>query len=307
MSRTRKIYWSLGLLLFCQTELGALPSLSDFGDNPGALTAKLYRVKAGKPLVVLLHGCTQNGEAFAKQSGFLTQAQRQEFNLLIPQQNERNNPHLCFNWYSKDDYRKDQGESLSLKHAILKAKDKTQAKDIYIAGLSAGGAMTSIMLLNYPELFAAGAVIAGLPFPCADNLEQALVCMKKGPPPESLFAFRPNNQHQPERWPRLTVWFGTADKIVNPVNSHLLAQQWLSLTGVNPTATYRSNSLDGVNISQWPSGETEIQLQLVEIPNLGHGMPVLPQAQGGGESGPYLLSAPLSAAIAITKFWQLTG
>ena len=309
MSRTSNSYWSIGLLLLSHSAIASFLDFTRFGNNPGALSAKLFKSSPSRPLVVLLHGCTQNGEDFAQKSGFLAQAERQNFNLLVPQQSLENNPHLCFNWYSASDYRKDSGESLSLKNMIMMAKARVDAKRVYIAGLSAGGAMTSIMLLNYPELFSGGAVIAGLPFPCADNLEQALSCMKNGPAPEALYAFHPQLKQAKEDWPKLTIWFGNQDKIVNPVNSQLLAQQWLSLTGAHPTtiASDTNPVSNGVSVRQWRSDNKGVQLQLVEIDQIGHGMPVAPGEEGGGESGPYLLKSPLSAAIAITKFWLLTG
>ena len=182
----------------------------------------------------------------------------------------------------------------------------SQTRDVYIAGLSAGGAMTNIMLLNYPELFTAGAIIAGLPYPCAVNLKQALNCMKAGPSVSSQQSFNQSLAGRPNRWPKLTIWFGNKDEVVNPINGHRLTQQWATLTGAQPKDA-NSPSKSKFKISHWLDKNNRVRIQTVEFEDLGHGIPVSPSQPGGGQAGPYLLSAPLSAAIAITQFWRPTG
>jgi len=305
------------LLAFCLPSFATFSKLSHFGYNPGQLSASYYQGdnKANDALVVLLHGCGQQGEKFAEQSGFLAQAQHHRFSLLIPQQHSNNNGKLCFNWYSTEDHQKNAGENLSLKNMILAMKKITGTKKVYIAGLSAGGAMTSIMLINYPELFNGGAVIAGLPYPCADDLTQAIACMKDGPAPSLLTQSKINSADK--SWPRLTIWSGKQDRIVNPYNAKALAQQWITLTNAtlasvepfnqdinNSAAAYNKPSSE-FTVSNWYSSENTPQVQLVEINNIGHGMPVMSDKIAAGTKGAYLLDAPLSAALMIPKFWQL--
>jgi len=307
------IFW-----IYMPPSYAAFTELKNFGENPGELNASYYQSKKKLPnaaLVVLLHGCGQNGERFAQQSGFLEQAKQHHFSLLIPQQNSNNHSKLCFNWYDKADHQKNAGENLSLKNMIEEMKTLSKAKQVYIVGLSAGGAMTSSMLMNYPELFAGGAVVAGLPYPCAEDLTQALACMKYGPSKKLLTEPHEEGSHQ--KWPRLTIWTGRQDKIVNPVNAQLLAQQWALLTGARLKSsltdknTLNASSLTNIvlptniTISHWLNNNDSIQIQLVEIENMGHGMPVMSTIKGAGVSGDYLLDAPLSAALMIPRFWRL--
>jgi poly(hydroxyalkanoate) depolymerase family esterase len=96
----------------------------------------------------------------------------------MPQQSLENNIKGCFNWYSTSDFAKETGENLSIKNMILTLKQHLGGADVYILGLSAGGAMASSLLVNYPDLFNAGAIVAGIPFPCADGLITVISCMK---------------------------------------------------------------------------------------------------------------------------------
>ena len=96
-------------------------------------------------------------------------ADRHGFALLLPEQQRTNNPNLCFNWFVPDDIRRDGGEA-----AVHSSDDRGnglthrhRSRPCLVTGLSAGGAMTAVMLATYPEVFAGGAIIAGLPYGCA--------------------------------------------------------------------------------------------------------------------------------------------
>lgn len=280
--------------------------LDEFGDNPGELSASTYlSLKSPAALVVLLHGCTQNGEQLAQQSGLLSLAKAKKFNLLIPQQSLNNNPKTCFNWYSPQDTQPDQGELLSLKNMMLTMQAQTQITDVFIMGVSAGGAMTSALIVNYPDMFDAAAVIAGISFPCATDLIQAISCMKNGPSESpnilamkatQLHKNREPNQHT--SWPKLSLWTGDNDTIVNSKNATSLAEQWAILSGI----TSKPNVIkeNGYQVSQWQN-----RIELYEINNLGHGIPVNPTIESGGEIAPFLLAAPVSAMVNIINFWGL--
>ncbi|XQW85105.1 alpha/beta hydrolase family esterase [Thalassotalea piscium] len=294
------------LSLYPQYAAANFKAVADFGENPGELSASYFtNKKTSNNLVVLLHGCVQNGEELAKQSGFLGQAESQNFALLIPQQNQNNNIKTCFNWFSAQDTDKDKGESLSLKNIINHVKDEVQAKHIYIVGLSAGGAMASAMIVNYPNMFESGAIIAGVPYPCADNLIKAISCMRTGPSQsakELTELVKQTNEKQ-GHWPSLTIWTGTADKVVNSANSTVLAQHWAMLTQANSKETLSTE--EGYQISRWNNDKGLPLVTLVEIDGMGHGIPVNPQKNNGGIEAPFVLKAPISAALHITKHWNL--
>lgn len=281
--------------------------LNNFGKNPGKLTASYLLPKNKQQvtaLVVLLHGCAQNGEELADQSGFSELANHYGFVLLLPQQSSDNNVKTCFNWFSNGDTARDFGESLSLKNMILTLKKQTLTTKIYIAGLSAGGAMTNVMLVNYPGIFTAGAVVAGIPYPCADGIIKAISCMRSGPSQNALeLANLAKKQNKKlTHWPKLVVITGSKDKVVNPKNSQLLAQQWSELMQL------KDHSIEvkkGYRAAQWKDPKGNIQVELVEVDNIGHGMSVNPAVKMGGTEAPFLLKTTLSAAKYITNFWGL--
>lgn len=160
--------------------------LSEFmwrGTNPGALRAMSYVPEGladGAPLVVVLHGCTQTAAGYDLGSGWSTLADNAGFALLFPEQQRANNPSLCFNWFLPGDTQRDAGEALSIREMIeaFAAEHGIDRRRIFINGLSAGGAMTSVMLATYPEVFAGGAVIAGLPFGVASTVPDAFDRMR---------------------------------------------------------------------------------------------------------------------------------
>ncbi|TIL83807.1 MAG: PHB depolymerase family esterase, partial [Mesorhizobium sp.] len=111
------------------------------------------------PLVVVLHGCTQTAAGYDDGSGWSQLADQEGFTLLFPEQQRANNPNLCFNWFVPGDTKRNGGEALSIRQMIgaVVVEYGLDRKRIFITGLSAGGAMTSVMLACYPEVFAGGA------------------------------------------------------------------------------------------------------------------------------------------------------
>lgn len=282
--------------------------LEKFGANPGNLEASYFTPNIENPaLVVLLHGCAQNGNELALQSGLSGLAKKHNFALLLPQQGLSNNIKRCFNWYSADDFTRNEGETLSLKNMITSMKARLGSKEVYIIGLSAGGAMASGMLANYPSLFTSGAVVAGIPFPCADGLMQGISCMRNGPSqtPDELVALVKKINPTQKTWPTLSVWTGVKDSIVNSLNSSMLAQQWASLSALDHTPIINKKS--GYTITRWHNSAKEAQVELIEVSNLDHGIMVNPKVENGGVESDYLLASPVSTVKHVIDFWQLSS
>lgn len=126
---------------------------------------------AGAPLVVGLHGCKQSAGSFDDESGWTSRADASRFALLFPEQQEANHRDRCFRFFSSDHNRRDQGEAASIRAMIeaMKASHGIDPGRIFDTGLSAGGGMAAVMLAAYPEVFQAGAIIAGLPYGCAST------------------------------------------------------------------------------------------------------------------------------------------
>ena len=157
-----------------------------FGTNPGDLRMFSF-VPANLPpspaLVVVLHGCGQTAAGYDLGAGWSTLANHYGFALLLPEQRASNNTHTCFNWFNPLDVARGQGEVASIAAMIedmVKAHD-LDPRRVFITGLSAGGAMTAAMLACYPDLFAGGAIIAGLPYGAATDVQGALQAMRSAP------------------------------------------------------------------------------------------------------------------------------
>jgi hypothetical protein len=144
-----------------QAQPARLREVTGFGSNPGNLRMFAYvpDQPAGSPaIVVVLHGCLQTAAGYDYGAGWSTLAERYGFALLLPEQQTANNPQRCFNWFQREDSERDQGEALSIRH-MVEHMIQTFGIDrsrVFVTGLSAGGAMTSVMLATYPEVFARG-------------------------------------------------------------------------------------------------------------------------------------------------------
>src|SRR5436309_14180754 len=151
----------------------------------------------------------------------------------MPEQQASNIADTCLNWFKPEDTGRGRGEACSIRRMIARmvGDHKIDPHRIYVTGLSAGGAMTSVMLATYPDVFAAGAVIAGLPFGVATNVREALSGMMQSSsrPAAELGDLVRNASNHKGPWPKLSVWHGSADRTVNPANADEILKQWLDV------------------------------------------------------------------------------
>jgi len=290
-----------------------LATLTAFGTNPGALVAKCHvpaGLRPGAPLVVVLHGCTQTADGYDQGAGWSTLADREGFAVLFPEQTRANNPNLCFNWYMSEDTRREGGEAQSIRQmiaAMILAQDLDPAR-VYITGLSAGGAMTSVMLATYPELFAGGAIIAGLPFGSAHNVPQAFDRMRGhgGPDDAGLTELvrDASGGHQGD-WPRISIWHGTADRTVTIANMGRIVAQWRDLHGAGEAPDLVDES-NGHTHSIWHGADGRVAIEQHEIAGMGHGTPIDPDGPDGlGNAAPHMLDVGISSTALIARSWGL--
>ena len=150
------------------------------------LRYKLYvppkPIGGSSSLVVMLHGCTQDADDFAAGTGMNEAAREQGFFVLYPEQSQSANASCCWNWFQPGDQQRGSGEPAliaTLTLAMIK-KHRIDPRRVYIAGLSAGGAMATIVAEAYPEIFAAIGVHSGLARGAASNVMEAFTVMQSG-------------------------------------------------------------------------------------------------------------------------------
>jgi len=287
-----------------------LTELTGFGSNPGALRMFTYvpeKLGRAPALVVVLHGCTQSAASYDLGAGWSTLADRYGFVLLLPEQTSANNPKTCFNWFLPGDARRDRGEALSIRQMIEKTigAHGIDRKRVYVTGLSAGGAMAAVMLATYPEVFAAGAIIAGLPYGTAGNVQEAFESMFQGRPRSATEwgdKVRDASRHTGP-WPRVSVWHGDRDETVKPVNADALAAQWRDVHGIDGAAM--ETTIDGYPRKVWRRDGVDV-IECYTITGLAHGTPLATKAHGG-KAGPFMLEAGISSSYRIAVFFGLTG
>jgi poly(hydroxyalkanoate) depolymerase family esterase len=282
----------------------------DFGANLGALRMLTYvpqDLAPGAPLVVVLHGCTQRAEAHARDGGWLTLADRYGFAVVAPEQAPANNANRCFNWFEPGDAKRGHGEAASIQAMVVHAvrEHGLDADRVFVTGLSAGGAMTSVLLAAYPETFAAGAVVAGLPHGAAGNMHEALRIMHAGPSPKAGGpAKRPRRGGG--RVPRVVIWHGEADVTVSPRNAHAIAEQWAAAHGL-PSEASRTETVAERTRAVWLApGSDEVLIESNLIGGLGHGTPLSTFGPDGvGAVAPYMIEAGVSSSLEIARFWGI--
>ncbi len=289
---------------------GRLGHLTGFGSNPGELDALVYSpTGAPKALVVVLHGCTQNAAAYDQGSGWSQLADRHGFALLFPQQRRANNPNLCFNWFAPGDARRGRGEASSISQMVrhLASHYGLNSSQTFITGLSAGGAMTAAMLASYPELFAGGAVIAGLPFATANSVPEALERMRgQGSPSRRDLAARAIAAADHDGpMPTLSVWHGTHDTTVVPANATALVDQWRDLHGRGQSSG-TVGSVAGHRREVWRNAEGRAVIERYDVAGIGHGTPLdTSDGKSCGVAGPHMLDAGICSTRRIAGFWGL--
>ena len=291
-----------------------LVEINDFGSNPGGLRMFAFvpeHLPRAPALVVVLHGCGQTAAGYDLGAGWSTLAERYGFALLMPEQTASNNANTCFNWFNPEDISRGGGEAGSIRQMIARmaGDHKIDSRRIYVTGLSAGGAMTSVMLATYPEVFAGGAVIAGLPYGVASNVREALSGMMASPsrPASELGDLVRSASRHNGPWPKLSVWHGSADRTVNPANADEIVKQWLDVHRL-PLAPMSAGEVDGYPREVWWNADGETVIESYTITDMAHGTPLGDSGHDErfGEEGAFLIEAGISSSYHIADFFGLT-
>ena len=254
------------------------------------------------PLVVMLHGCGQDANAFALSTHMNRLAVRERFMVLYPEQDRLANLQGCWNWYDTDS-RRAFAEAATISAAVDQVclLYRADPARVALAGMSAGASMAALIACRTPARFKAVAMHSGVPPGTAHSALTALRAMHgRGGSPAADAA--PANAHGPAPfndapWPPLLVIHGSADRVVAPRNGDAAAQLWADAAGAErmPSRTVQRGQRRAMTVTDFKcDGRTHVTLCSVE--GLGH-------AWSGGAAGqPFSDAAGPDASAMVWAF-----
>lgn len=311
----------IGLLFFSFVNTthaqAKLLQIKDFGSNPGNLSMWFYQPAESKgklPLVVALHGCSQRSGNFAKETGWLDLAIMHEFGLLVPEQEITNNPTFCFNWFNKEDQQGDNGELASIIQMIDYALENGpfDPAQVYVYGVSAGGAMTMALMANHPSYFEAGACLGGVPYGAAEKMSD-LVNMTTNVTERSqeswVTEIQSLNPEYKEAYPKLIVMHGATDNTVNPGYARANVLAWTGIHQCMPAPESLRPMMPhtDLNLHTYIDNKGNWKVKYYEVLGSGHVIPINPGAgtDQGGKPGMFTKKMSFFSTYLIAKDFGL--
>jgi len=285
------------------------------GERPYALHLPDRDVPAGgkgRALVVLLHGCTQDADDVARGTRLPARAGERGWMVLLPEQPASSHPRKCWTWYDPGHQGRGAGEP-SILAGMIEEVVRTHGGDpgrVYLAGVSAGAAMASLVAAAYPELIAGLALHSGLVYAAAGSVGDALGAMQRGAASPEPHAERAHAAMGPRaRVIPTLVLHGEADQVVAPINGAQAARQWFltnALSRGQPLDT-TSGATDhvqgevggyGVRRSTYRAKDGTPLAHLVLVRELGHAW------SGGSAEGTFTSERGPDATMEVLDFFS---
>ncbi|MBL0387484.1 PHB depolymerase family esterase [Tumebacillus sp. ITR2] len=278
-----------------------------------------YSTATAVPLIVMLHGCTQTPADFAAGTQMNALADTNQFVVVYPQQTSTYNQNQCWNWYDPSHQSRGSGEPAiiaEITKTVLNntSKWKIDPSRIYVAGMSAGAAMSDIMGATYPDLFAAVGVHSGLEYKSATNQTDALTAMRQGGPnPTTQGQAAYNAMGSYARVVPTIVFQGTGDYTVYPVNGDQVIQQYMQTNKLASNSAYNasfnspskttSGTVAGTSgksytTYQWNDNNGNVVEEYWKVTSMGHAW------SGGSTSGSYTDNTGPNASQAMYTFFM---
>ncbi|MFB4212811.1 PHB depolymerase family esterase [Shouchella sp. JSM 1781072] len=318
----RQMVWSAVLLLIFvlspqMVEAGTTESGSYGGKNYKLYHPDSVQDSGDVPLVVMLHGCTQDANQFAAGTQMNAVADREGFYVLYPEQSAAADMQKCWKWFEAAHQARGRGEPATLAglvQQVINQKEVDREK-VYVTGLSAGGAMAGIMGATYPDLFSGIGVASGLEYKAGTTQLEGIMAMSNGGPDparQGQLAFQAMGSHA-EVVPTI-VFHGTADYTVNVINGNQVLSQWaktndLVLGGRSLLTDQADEKMNqqvpgGRSYSEelYRHGETkELLLKKVLVNGMGHAW------SGGSTAGSYTDPSGPNASEMMWAFFSDLG
>ena len=248
-------------------------------------------------MLLLLHGCQQYGLDFATASGVTAAADRHGFLVVVPRQERRHQVQGCWRWYESGHQRRDAGEPAILAGLVaeLAATSEVDARRVYAAGLSAGGAMALILAATYPDRIAAAGVHSATAYRSATvgmAAFRAMAARGRESAPDFDGTIAP-----------VVIVQGTADPVVRAPNADRIVEQWLAarragsgrgLSRMRPLAstTVLRDGNRRCTRTRWYTMTRRRVLEYWRVDGLGHAW------SGGVTDGAYIdRSGPVAAEL----------
>jgi poly(hydroxyalkanoate) depolymerase family esterase len=292
-----------------------LTQVSGFGSNPGNLKMFVYPPPdslSNAPLVVALHGCLQNAQDYANDTMWSSLSDQYKFAVLFPQTDTSNNSARCFNWFQPGNIARDSGEALSIKEMVDKMKSSysIDSNRIYVTGLSAGAFMTVVMASTYPEIFKGAAPMAGGPYKCAATTNEAFSCMNPGVDKTGAqwaTLIKSGYSGYTGKYPRISIWQGTSDTTVAPMNAAELMQGWANVLGLSETPSL-TETIQGNTHNVFKDSSGVVLMETWDIAGMPHGITVDPDGtngKAGGQTDTYSFDKNVWSSYVVAKFFGL--
>jgi len=296
---------------------GTLTQISDFGSNPGSLDMFAYvptGLQSGAPLVIALHGCTQDAEDYYEDSGWPQEANTYGFAMIFAEQPSETNPILeCFDWGDTSNDSRGNGEAESLYQMIQYAEANwgVNPSQIYITGLSAGAGMTADMLADYPDVFAGGSIDSGPAAQCSTSGIYNTDCTS-GTTDNTVAQWgaliKGSDSGYSGPYPRVAIWQGSADTTVNPDELTYNMDGWTDVWGLSQTPTSTQSLPGGTTENIYSTSNGTQAVATFEVSGMSHGLAVEPGSAANecGTTAAYFLDYVCSSYYTVL-FWGLNN
>ena len=313
----KKLLFALGCWCLAATATaGTFQQISSFGSNPGSVAMYLYTpstLQSPAPVVVAIHGCTQNAQEYNDKSGWSDMAEQYGYYVIYPEQNASNNMNKCWNFYQTSDNRRGSGEAQSIKSMVdwVVSNKNVDTSKIYVTGVSSGAVFTDVMAAAYPDVFAGMAPNAGIPAYCANDVLGGFSCMQGVSKSASQWANLVYSDGYDCRsngcsYPIAVIWHGSSDTDVDPSNLTEEMKQWTALHGIDQSADATTTVGDDTTRNDYTDGSGNYLVSTFLSAGMTHGTQVDP-SNGCGVAGKYYLDEGICTAKASSEYWCITG